>query len=103
MPRRPPATRRWLTAATWPVGLALTSWDYMWRITPMRRAEASVPAPSPLPELLTYPSQVTSDDVQGQERGAGPLFHRVYRTRIRDSPLNPKELMTAVQSDPNRT
>ncbi len=44
MPRRPSATRRWLTAATWPVGVALTSWDYMWRITPMRREEASIAA-----------------------------------------------------------
>jgi hypothetical protein len=37
VPRRPKATSRWLTAATWPVGVVLTSWDYMWRSTPLHR------------------------------------------------------------------
>src|SRR5436305_429118 len=39
VPKRPTPTRRWLTAATWPVGVGLTSWDYMWRSTPMHRRE----------------------------------------------------------------
>ena len=41
MPTRPTATRRWLTAATWPAGIALTSWDYMWRSTPLHRSETA--------------------------------------------------------------
>jgi hypothetical protein len=103
MPQRPPATRRWLTAATWPIGIGLTSWDYMWRITPMRRHEVPGSLPSILPELLTYPPGVGRDEVQGYEDGVGPLFHRRYTTRIRDSALSADELMEAVQSDPNRT
>jgi len=103
MPKRPTATRRWLTAATWPLGIGLTSWDYMWRITPMRRKEAPGSLPSVLPELLSYPQGVGRDEVQGYEDGAGPLFHRLYRTRVRDSTLSPEELMEKVQSDPNRT
>src|SRR5438045_5732992 len=101
MPKRPTARPRWLTAATWPVGIALTCWDYMWRTTPMRRKEARGSLPSALPELLTYPPGVGQDEVQSYEDGAGPLFHRCYRTRIRDSTMSAEELMEKVQSDPN--
>ncbi|HZO78787.1 MAG TPA: DUF1990 family protein [Solirubrobacteraceae bacterium] len=103
MPKRPPARRRWLTAAAWPLGIGLTSWDYMWRTTPMRRREAPGSLPSPVPELLTYPQGVVRDEVQSCADGAGPLFHRLYRTRIRDSKLSAEELMEKIQSDPNRT
>src|SRR5947209_6142956 len=103
MAKRPNATRRWLTAATWPIGIGLTSWDYMWRTTPMRRKEAPGSLPSTLPELLTYPAGVLEDEVQGCDDGSGPVFHRCYRTRIRDSALGANELMARVQADPNRT
>ncbi len=102
MARRPKPTRRWLTAASWPLGIALTSWDYMWRTTPMRRQEASMSLEAPLPTLLTYPPGVSAEKVQGHEDGAGPLFHRRFRTRIRDSRLGAEELMEKVQADPNR-
>jgi hypothetical protein len=101
MPLRPPATRRWLTAATWPAGIVLTSWDYMWRVTPMWREEATVAPPRDLADVLAYPSGVAADEVQGYDTGSGPLFHRVYRTRIRDSAMSPSQLMTKVQSNPN--
>jgi uncharacterized protein (UPF0548 family) len=103
MPKRPAATRRWLTAATWPIGIALTSWDYMWRTTPMRRQEAARSMPSTLPELLSYPAGVEPDEVQGHEDGAGLLFHRCYRTLIRDSTMSAEALMEKVQSNPNCT
>jgi uncharacterized protein DUF1990 len=103
MPERPNATRRWLTAATWPVGIGLTSWDYMWRTTPMRRNEALGTRPPALPELLTYPGHVSHDEVQGYENGAGPVFHRSYRTRMRDTAVSAEQLMAKVQADPNRT
>jgi uncharacterized protein DUF1990 len=103
MPRRPAATRRWLTAASWPVGIGLTSWDYLWRTTPMRRREVPGSPPGVLPELLTYPPGVTQDEVQGCADGAGLLFHRCYRTRIRETAMSAEELMEKVQSDPNRT
>jgi hypothetical protein len=103
MPKRPPATRRWLTAASWPIGVGLTSWDYMWRTTPMRRKETPASLPEALPELLIYPSGVARDEVQGFEDGAGPLFHRRYRTRIRDSTMGAEELMDKLQADPNRS
>ena len=101
MPKRPTATRRWLTAASWPLGIALTSWDYMWRTTPMHRREASVALEPPLPELLSYPTRVSSAEVQGHEDGSGPLFHRLYRTRIRETRLDPPELMEKVRMAAN--
>ena len=58
----------------WPVGIALTSWDDMWRTTPMHRREGS--AKSSLPaSLLSYPAEVSAAErrVTRTERTA---FHR---------------------------
>ena len=101
MPKRPRATRRWLTTASWPFGIALTSWDYMWRTTPMHRREASVALEPPLPGLLSYPADVSCAEVLGHEDGSGPLFHRLYRTRIRESRLDGPELIEKLQTDLN--
>jgi hypothetical protein len=101
MPRRPPLTRRWLTAATWPVGVALTSWDYMWRSTPMHRSEVEeTDAEDHLPPALT--DGIDREELLGPDRGCGPLFHRVYRTAIRDARVNADELMTRIACDPNQ-
>ena len=75
MPRRPSATRRWLTALTWPVGMALTSWDYMWRTTVLHRSETMEPrTPALLPPPV--PDFVDRTELQPAEEGYGPLFHR---------------------------
>jgi hypothetical protein len=92
MPRRPPVTRRWLTALTWPVGVGLTSWDYLWRTTVMHRAEtveadARPHLPPPVPAAIDH------SELQPAEDGAGPLFHRRYATRIRESPFTPEALV----------
>ena len=34
--------------------------------------------------------------------GAGPLFHRLYRARIRDPEISPESLMARLQQDPDR-
>jgi hypothetical protein len=87
------------TAARWPVGVALTSWRYMWRTTPIYRSEepGSWPedAPPPLPE------DVADEEVQRVPHGAGPLFHRRYAARIRRPRLSPEQLMARVQRDPD--
>jgi hypothetical protein len=51
MPRRPSFPRRLRTAARWPLGVALTSWRYMWRTTPFHRSEVegSLPEDAPPP------------------------------------------------------
>jgi Domain of unknown function (DUF1990) len=101
MPRRPTATSRWLTALTWPVGVALTSWDYMWRSTPLHRREVLEPAAArhlPPP----FPDDVDETDVLPAQDGRGPLFHRRYRTRIREASLNAPSLMLELKRDVNR-
>jgi hypothetical protein len=100
MPRRPSRSRRLATAARWPVGIALTSWQYMWRTTPMHRAEVPGSAHDEAPPPL--PPDVSHEDVQLPEHGAGPLFHRRYTTRIRDAKLEPEDLMALVSGAPDR-
>jgi Domain of unknown function (DUF1990) len=100
MPRRPSFTRRWMTAATWPVGVSLTSWDYMWRTTVMHRHEAIERDPTPhLP--APYPAAVDATEVQSVEDGVGPLFHRRYSARITGAAVGPDELIEIVKRDLN--
>jgi len=73
----------------------------MWRTTPMHRREGSAALELPLPALLSYPAEVSSAEVQGHQDGSGPLFHRLYRTRIRESPVGGIELMEKLQADLN--
>jgi hypothetical protein len=100
MPRRPPRSRRLATAARWPVGIALTSWQYMWRTTPMHRVEVAGSAAEDAPPAL--PAGLPDDEVQLPEHGAGPLFHRRYHVRIRDAKRTPEELMAFVSGAPDR-
>jgi hypothetical protein len=100
MPRRPAAWRRFATAARWPVGVGLTSWRYMWRTTPMHRAEdtgsAAEDSPPPLPD------DFDAEDLQPPSDGAGPLFHRRYGVRISDPELTAEDVITKLVEDPNR-
>jgi hypothetical protein len=99
MPRPLSRSRRVATAARWPIGLALTSWRYMWRTTPMHRNEEPGDlrddAPPPLPDHLER------DDVQQPAAGAGPLFHRRYSARIRETPWSPEEVIERLMRDPD--
>src|SRR5919205_4260551 len=101
MPRRPSLPRRLRTAARWPLGVGLTSWRYMWRTTPMHRRERAGTADSDAPPALP-PGEETTDDLQTPEDGVGPLFHRRYRTRIRESRLAAEELFAEVTADIDR-
>jgi hypothetical protein len=82
------------------VGIALTSWQYMWRTTPMHRVEVEGSATEDAPPPL--PSGIPDDELQLPEHGAGPLFHRRYSVRIRDSQSSPEELMALVSGAPDR-
>jgi hypothetical protein len=101
MPRRPKPSARWLLALTWPTGIALTSWDYMWRTTVMHRRETVRGAAADhLPPA--YPTAVDDTEVQEPRDGVGPLFHRRYSTRIRNSGLSASALMAHLKTDLNQ-
>jgi hypothetical protein len=100
MPRRPSLGRRLATAARWPVGIALTSWSYMWRTTPMHRREEDgaldEDGAPPLPE------DVSTEEVQYPGDGTGPLFHRRYAITVREPRVSPEELIARVSRNLNR-
>src|SRR5215210_2368781 len=98
--RRPKLSRRLATAARWPLGIGLTSWRYMWRTTPMHRREHAGTVERDAPPLL--PPGSDADDVQKPDDGVGPLFHRRYRTRIRESDISAPELFGQVSADIDR-
>jgi Domain of unknown function (DUF1990) len=82
----------------WPFGIALTSWHYMWRTTPMHRREEAGSADDRPPPL---PPGLCSDGLQLPEHGVGPLFHRRYVGRVRDPRLRPEALIDRLRRDPN--
>ena len=100
MPNRPSSPPRLLTAARWPLGVAATSWSYLWRVTPLHRREQPgtwlQDGPHPLP------SGAPTAGIQTPEDGAGPLLHRHYRARIRDARLGAEALIAQLGTDPNR-
>jgi hypothetical protein len=73
----------------------------MWRSTPMHRRETLEPSgKAHLPPPLA--SGVDSDGLIGPADGHGPLFHRRYRTRIREAALAPDELFSRLTTNLNR-
>ena len=100
MPRRPSFAHRWLTAATWPVGVSLTAWDYMWRTTVMHRSEADE-SDAAAHQPASYPLGVDDSEVQSIADGVGPLFHRRYSARIKDPEIGPEELIELLKRDLN--
>jgi hypothetical protein len=89
---------RLATSLFWPVGVALTSWAYIWRITVLHRRELDGDLAQDGPPPL--PPGVSAAGVQRPEDGAGPLLHRTYRSRIRDGGLTAAELMARLGADP---
>ena len=69
----------------------------MWRTTPLHRTEVAGELEADGPPAL--PDGVARDEIQPPSAGAGPLFHRVYRARIRAPRLEPEELMTRITAD----
>ena len=66
----------------------------------MHRDEVEGSLPQDLPPDL--PAGVDTEGIQRPEDGAGPLFHRLYGTRISESGLSAMELIDSLAADPNR-
>ena len=82
----------------WPVGIALVSWRYMWRTTPLHRSEEAggrADLPSPV-------RGVPADRLQPLAAGVGPMLRRSYTVRIVDSTMDPAALMDLVAANLNR-
>ena len=100
MPRTEPRLRRLTTAARWPVGVALTSWRYLWRTTPLYRSEEAGSWDEDTPPAL--PATVSHVEIQRVGDGVGPMFHRRYAVFITGSRLSPEELMASLRADLDR-
>jgi hypothetical protein len=100
MPRRPSLFRRLTTATRWPVGVALTSWRYLWRTTPLYRTEEVGSWPEDAPPPL--PDGVSGEELQRVGDGAGALFHRRYLAVIRGAELDPEALVARLASNPDQ-
>lgn len=87
------------TAARWPLGIAYTSWSYIWRTTPMHRREVAGVWPEDAPPAVSTPADLTG--VQRQEDGVGPYLRRRYRAVIHDPRAAAADAMREVQRDPN--
>jgi hypothetical protein len=99
VPAKPSLSRRLATATRWPLGVALTSWRYLWRTTPLYRDEVEGDPQDDAPP--PWPVDLERSGVQGHEDGAGPLFRRRYRVRIQGSDLAPEELVDRVAAEPD--
>lgn len=89
---------RLATILQWPLGLALVSWRYMWRTTPLHRSEEK----GGVSDLPRNRDDVDGEGRQGLAAGAGPLLHRYYGVRIVQSPMSPSTLIDTVAVNLNR-
>jgi Domain of unknown function (DUF1990) len=87
------------TVARWPLGIARVSWRYMWRTTPVHRAEEDGSA-ADLPD--GWASRDAREDRQRLSSGSGDMLHRTYTVRITGSPMSPAALISAVTADLNQ-
>jgi hypothetical protein len=74
----------------------------MWRTTPMHRREVLESAAEEAHFPPSFPVDVSAEAVVGQESGYGPLFHRRYRTRIREGTVSGEDLISDVKSNLNK-
>jgi hypothetical protein len=84
----------------WPLGIAVVSWRYLWRTTPLHRSEEAGDA-ADLPECWEREA-ASGDGRQGLADGAGPLLHRTYAVRIVGTAIGPADLIELVEANLNR-
>ena len=82
----------------WPIGIALVSWRYMWRTTPLHRSEEAggrADMPGPVPDA-------PPDGLQPLAAGVGSMLHRSYAVQIAGSAMEPAALIDLVAASLNR-
>ena len=88
------------TILGWPVGIALVSWRYMWRTTPLHRSEETG-SRADLPGRADEEAELGGGR-QGLGAGVGPLLHRSYAVRIVHSAMSPAALIDTVAAKLNQ-
>ena len=91
--------RRIGTVLRWPAGMALTSWRYLWRTTPLHRLDETG-APEDCGPAID--PRVHDERLQGLQDGVGPVYHRLYRVTIERPRLSAAELVDRIARDPNK-
>ena len=80
------------TVLGWPLGIAVVSWRYMWRTTPLHRSEEEGGAA----DLSGLAVEQTGDRRQPAAVGVGPLLHRCYSVNIANTQMTPEKLVDRV-------
>jgi hypothetical protein len=88
------------TVLSWPIGIAVVSWRYMWRTTPLHRSEETGTR-ADLSDARYEPERFT-DGRQGLDAGFGPMLHRSYAVRIVHSAMSPTALIDMVSAKLNK-
>ena len=87
------------TVLRWPLGIAVVSWRYLWRTTPLHRSEEQG-------DRTDLPAGWEDSGADGRRQpiseGVGPLLHRCYAVRIAGSAMDPKTLFDVVAANLNR-
>lgn len=91
--------KRLLILARWPFGVVITAFTYIWRTTPVQRAEMAGTWASDRPPPI--PPGIDPTGVQEPSDGSGALMHRRYRIRLRGVDTSPEELMAGISADPD--
>jgi uncharacterized protein DUF1990 len=82
------------TVLGWPFGIAVVSWRYMWRTTPLHRSEETGGAADL--HGLTDDALRPGDGRQPATEGVGPLLHRLYSGDIVHTDMSPETLVDCV-------
>jgi hypothetical protein len=88
------------TVLSWPAGIAVVSWRYMWRTTPLHRSEETGTR-TDLSDARFEP-ECFNDGRQGLDAGFGPMLHRSYAVRIVRSTISPAALIDMVSAKLNQ-
>lgn len=98
----PSRSARAATVARWPLAIAVVSWRYLWRTTPLHRSEAAGDS-TDLPDGWDGGDR-PEPGVRRQHLadGVGPVVHRRYTVWIADTAMRPTVLMDVVAANLNR-
>ena len=88
------------TVLGWPLGIAVVSWRYMWRTTPLHRSEETGGAADL--DGLADETLRPGDGRQPVTEGVGPLLHRRYSVDIAGTRMAPGDLMERVAARLNQ-